>query len=307
MGKRRHNGASFDVRANKKLKLKQDNKASSEKLYTAKDVILVLGDGDFTFSKGLVEHRGSGINLIATSFDSSTAVRDKYKNAYTCINAIRQAKAHVLHDIDATKLDQLVHNDAVPALFDYIIFNFPHSGEQRVHINRVLLLDFFGSARSKLKFRGEVHISLKNKPPYSNWNVEDQAKASGFVLKERRPFRSKLFPGYNHRTTDPDAKKFEADQCTTYVFIVDRSRYPVPTEQPPKTPLVNTQPQDNSSKDKFNDTTKQHKPIPAKVEIPKPKKIESAKQSTPEEDLPMDVQRDIRLMILEKLNQLKYQ
>ncbi|RQM09828.1 hypothetical protein B5M09_004021 [Aphanomyces astaci] len=201
---------------------KQQNLPQTQ-LYTLQDKILVLGDGDFTFSRGLATHRGGGANMYATSFDSSSQVRKKYSNANECIAALTTANAQVLHGIDGTKLDAALPS-SIPALFDYIIFNFPHSGQQRVHINRVLLLDFFESARPKLAFKGEVHITLKTKPPYSNWNVEDQAKASGFVMKERRPFRIDIFPGYHHRTTDPTAKTFEPAQCITTLSPPSKNR-----------------------------------------------------------------------------------
>lgn len=198
-------------------------------LYAAQDEVLVLGDGDFSFSRGLVKHRGTGRGVIATSFDSESQVRSKYPNAEECINAVRSAHGLVLHDVDATKLLALprqVKTHTVPDFFQYIVFNFPHSGQQRVHVNRALLLEFFESARSRLKVHGEVHVTLKTRPPYSNWFIEDQAKEAGFVLKERRKFNIKLFPGYRHRTTDPQAKKFEPDLCVTYVFVVNRAKYP---------------------------------------------------------------------------------
>ncbi|EQC26255.1 hypothetical protein SDRG_15916 [Saprolegnia diclina VS20] len=312
MGKRKH-GAAFDARAVKQLKGKKMDKRSKTQaavqLYTPADRILVLGDGDFSFSKGLVAHRGgSGTNLVATSYDSTSEVRKKYPNAAACIQSITQAKAHVMHGVDATKLSKLPHSDAVPALFDYIIFNFPHSGEQRVHINRALLLDFFESARPKLALRGEAHVTLKTKPPYSNWLVEDQARANGFVVKERRPFRMQLFPGYNHRTTEPDAKKFEPDQCVTYVFIVDRSRFPVVTDLPPKTTSIN-----DASKQV---ATANKTPVPkAKVEEPKavekpkavaklagtPRPIKVPRVASSARELPSSVQADIRALILAKL------
>uniref|UniRef100_K3WQG5 25S rRNA (uridine-N(3))-methyltransferase BMT5-like domain-containing protein n=1 Tax=Globisporangium ultimum (strain ATCC 200006 / CBS 805.95 / DAOM BR144) TaxID=431595 RepID=K3WQG5_GLOUD len=211
-----------------KAKRSRTDADAAAKLYTPKDLILVLGDGDFTFSKGLVKHRGTGDGVFATSFDSDTTVRSKYTNAEQCINDIRSQQGKVFHDVDATKLDELplkLKDGAyVPTFFKYIIFNFPHSGEQRVHINRALLRDFFESARPKLFKTGEVHVTLKTKPPYSNWNIEEQAKAADFVLKERRKFNIRLFPGYNHRTTDPLAKKFEPDLCVTYVFIVNRAK-----------------------------------------------------------------------------------
>lgn len=135
----------------------------------------------------------------------------------------------MLHDVDATKLHRLprvepIKRRTLPSFFQYIVFNFPHSGQQRVHINRVLLLDFFESARGRLTRGGEAHVTLKTRPPYSNWLVEEQAKSAGFVLKQRRKFDARLFPGYRHRTTDPQAKKFEAELCVTYVFVVDRRR-----------------------------------------------------------------------------------
>ncbi|GLD95148.1 hypothetical protein PINS_up003773 [Pythium insidiosum] len=210
--------------------------AKQKKLYNVADVTLVLGDGDFSFSRGLATHRGGGRNLVATSYDSERTVKSKYSNAAECIQAVVQAGGYVLHDVDATRLDamprRLPNGARTPAQFQYIIFNFPHTGQQRVHLNRVLLRDFFESARSKLLQRGEAQVTLKNRPPYSNWQVEDQAKAAGFVLKERRRFEASHFPGYEHRTTDPQAKAFEAELCTTYVFIVNRSKFPfVPASQ----------------------------------------------------------------------------
>ncbi|RLN95093.1 hypothetical protein BBJ28_00000115 [Nothophytophthora sp. Chile5] len=200
-------------------------------LYAAQDDVLVVGDGDFSFSRGLVKHRGGGRGLFATSFDSETQVRAKYPNAQECIAAIRSAHGLVFHDVDATKLHELPLEvksggsmRAIPDFFQYILFNFPHSGQQRVHINRALLLDFFESARDRLAVHGEAHVTLKTRPPYSNWFIEEQAKTAGFVLKERRKFNIRLFPGYNHRTTDPQAKKFEPELCVTYVFVVNRAK-----------------------------------------------------------------------------------
>ncbi|OWZ19148.1 hypothetical protein PHMEG_0006643 [Phytophthora megakarya] len=210
---------------------RQDKQEASTQVYAADDTVLVLGDGDFSFSRGLVKHRGTGRGVLATSFDSESKVRSKYPNAQECIAAVRSAHGLVLHDVDATKLLELPQQvktgaglKPVPDFFHYIVFNFPHSGQQRVHINRALLLNFFESARDRLTAQGEAHVTLKTRPPYSNWFIEEQAKAAGFVMKERRKFNIRLFPGYRHRTTDPQAKKFEPDLCVTYVFVVNRAK-----------------------------------------------------------------------------------
>ncbi|GMF19219.1 unnamed protein product [Phytophthora lilii] len=209
---------------------RHDTQDTHTKLYAAEDDVLVLGDGDFSFSRGLVKHRGTGRGVLATSFDSESQVRSKYPNAQECIAAVRSAHGLVLHDVDATKLLELPQQvktgtgmKAVPNFFQYIVFNFPHSGQQRVHINRALLLNFFESARDRLTTHGEAHVTLKTRPPYSNWFIEDQAKEAGFVLKERRKFNIRLFPGYRHRTTDPQAKKFEPDLCVTRAALTAAS------------------------------------------------------------------------------------
>ncbi|CAI5741924.1 unnamed protein product [Peronospora destructor] len=226
----RFTGSSSDSKTKRQ---RQDIQKTLTQVYAPEDAVLVLGGGDFSFSRGLIKHRGTGRGVFATSFDSENEVRSKYLNAQECIAAVRSARGSVLHDVDATKLLELPRQlktgtgmKTIPDFFQYIIFNFPHSGQQRVHINRALLLNFFESARNRLSVHGEAHVTLKTRPPYSNWFIEDQAKDAGFVMKDRRRFDVRLFPGYRHRTTDPQAKIFEPNLCVTYVFVVNRSKYP---------------------------------------------------------------------------------
>lgn len=50
------------------------------------------------------------------------------------------------------------------------------AGEQRVHLNRALLRDFFESARARLAApRGRAFVTLKMRPPYSEWGAEERA------------------------------------------------------------------------------------------------------------------------------------
>uniref|UniRef100_M4BFN6 25S rRNA (uridine-N(3))-methyltransferase BMT5-like domain-containing protein n=1 Tax=Hyaloperonospora arabidopsidis (strain Emoy2) TaxID=559515 RepID=M4BFN6_HYAAE len=236
--KRRASGPSSSDSSRCLKRQRHELQPTPIQIYAPKDTVLIVGDGDFSFSRGLVKHRGTGLGIIATSFDSDSQVCAKYSNAHECIAAVQSSLGLVLHDVDATKLLELPQHvqtgtgsKTISDVFQYIIFNFPHSGQQRVHINRALLLNFFESARDRLSVHGEVHVTLKTQPPYSNWFVEDRAKEAGFVLKERRKFDSRLFPGYRHRTTDPQAKKFDLDLCVTFVFVVNRSKYPFQERQ----------------------------------------------------------------------------
>lgn len=59
------------------------------------------------------------------------------------IAACEAAGATVMHGVDAGKLQ----GRFADASFKRIIFNFPHTGQQRVHVNRAMVAAFFASAR----------------------------------------------------------------------------------------------------------------------------------------------------------------
>jgi hypothetical protein len=61
--------------------------------------------------------------------------------AQRCLLECESGGAVVYHGVDGTSLV----STAARAPFDRIIFNFPHTGLQRVHDNRALLAGFFES------------------------------------------------------------------------------------------------------------------------------------------------------------------
>ncbi|EKX50304.1 hypothetical protein GUITHDRAFT_104114 [Guillardia theta CCMP2712] len=204
--------------------------------YDSKSLILVVGDGDFSFARGLAKRIGSGEKLYATSLDSSQTVLQKYNSAPANLQFLKQAHANILHNVDATKLERSFKSER----FDRIIFNFPHCGDQRVHLNRELLLNFFRSARDFLRDEGQIHVTIKVRPPYSEWGVEERAKEAGLILRKIIPFDQRLYPGYRHQTTKADAKTFvaaseqEAKLCKTFVFVSVK-KPPPPPEAPKPT------------------------------------------------------------------------
>ncbi|RHY61966.1 hypothetical protein DYB38_009847 [Aphanomyces astaci] len=112
--------------------------------------VLVVGDGDFSFSLAL---------------------------------ATRLADIHV--GVDATNL---ARESWIQTLtFDRIVFNFPHLGgatEEDVEKNQDLLWRFFQSARKYLdNSKGEVHVALRNTLFYNRWDVTAQATKAGLKLK----------------------------------------------------------------------------------------------------------------------------
>ncbi|CAM9298448.1 unnamed protein product [Discosporangium mesarthrocarpum] len=210
------------------------SKAPNAVTYSKEHSILICGDGDFSFTRGVIRQRGTGIGVVATSLDSRQAVLTKYPRAKHWLPELETMGAQVIHSVDATRLKNSLlaatrvgkSKERSRGFFDRVVFNFPHTGVQRVHLNRNLIRDFFGSTRDLVKCAdvgGEVHVTLKDKPPYSGWNVKAMAEEGNLVMLRTLVFDPTLFPGYHHSTTDPRAKEFKADGAKTHVFARARS------------------------------------------------------------------------------------
>ncbi|CAB1101196.1 unnamed protein product [Ectocarpus sp. CCAP 1310/34] len=210
--------------------------------YAKEHSVLIVGDGDFSFTRGVIRHRGTGAGVVATSLDSEKAVLKKYPRAETWLPKLEADGAQVAHSVDATRLEETllgaregrgddgggggVAGEKKRVLFDRVVFNFPHTGAQRTHLNRNLIRDFFASTKGLVKCAaagGEVHVTLKDKPPYSGWNVKAMARESELIMVRCLAFDPSVFPGYRHSTTDPQAKKFDAGGARTNVFCRARS------------------------------------------------------------------------------------
>lgn len=174
--------------------------------FNAEDRILLIGEGDFSFAKSIVEHHGC-YDVTATSFDSQIDLFSKYDpQAEQHTTYLETEGQTVLYSIDATKLDT---NKALKksALFDEVIFNFPHIGgkstdvNRQVRANQELLVKFFTSALSILGPEGTLVVTVFEGEPYSLWNLRDLARHSGLVVERSFKFQSEAYPGYRHART----------------------------------------------------------------------------------------------------------
>lgn len=223
--------------------------------YHHKKHILVVGDGDFSFSralaKGMNKHR-----LFATSLDTFSEVCDKYKSAYENIQALHQlSHVTVCHQVDATNLSQSLQQRQ---MWDDIIWNFPYpngKGRAGTHSSKdcqLLLSQFLSCSVPLLNTPGRIHVTTldRQQPPpqqqtnvstfcadrttsttnhtegvsdddtttVPDWNVPALALQFGMELIEERPFLPKDYPGYVPKRSFEDSSFPRYQSATTLVF-----------------------------------------------------------------------------------------
>ncbi|KAF7059369.1 hypothetical protein CFC21_066281 [Triticum aestivum] len=165
--------------------------------YSSAQSILVVGDGDLSFSLALATAFGSGEKLVATSFESYVHLISMYSKAESNVAQLKRLGATVLHSVSVKKMKK--RTDLKPRRFDRIVFNFPHAGAHRLLVQR-----FFRNASKMLRPLGEIHVSHKTGQPYNRWEIEGLALEFSLLKSEMVAFRKEDYPGYNQKRGDGD-------------------------------------------------------------------------------------------------------
>ncbi|CAJ1960220.1 unnamed protein product [Sphenostylis stenocarpa] len=105
--------------------------------YSSDHQILLVGEGDFSFSLSLARSFGSAFNIVASSLNSYDDVTKMYKHAKSNLDDLRKLGACLLHGVDATKMKH--HSDLKMRRFDRVVFNFPHAGFHRREDNKLMI------------------------------------------------------------------------------------------------------------------------------------------------------------------------
>ncbi|KAI8897373.1 hypothetical protein BC833DRAFT_527182 [Globomyces pollinis-pini] len=183
--------------------------------------ILLLGDGNFSFSLALARHiqnnneiawnylgiansiKSNDIHIIATSFDSHKQLISKYDDAAIILSHLEKFKnVSVLHEVNAWELPLHFENIRFNAI-SLLVWNHPHLGTEDFRLHQFLMAHFFDSAVKVLKtdnvneFMDEpfVRISLVQGQEL-RWNVHNQAGRTGLQTKSIELFNELLWPGY---------------------------------------------------------------------------------------------------------------
>ncbi|KAL2495931.1 uncharacterized protein Fot_39688 [Forsythia ovata] len=193
------------------------------KHYNSYHRILLVGEGDFSFSASLAVAFGSAFFMIATSLDSPDFLKKNYKHAMSNIEKLRSRGCIVMHEIDATKIAN--HHFLGGKSFDRVIFNFPFAGffkelsrENQLRKHRRLVRRFLKNAKEMMSENGEIHISHKTNSFHIEWNLESVASSQGLELIEAVEFNQYDYPNYNTKCGFGGNNNFNCSPSQTYKF-----------------------------------------------------------------------------------------
>ncbi|XP_031491494.1 uncharacterized protein At4g26485-like isoform X1 [Nymphaea colorata] len=195
--------------------------------YSSCHSILLVGEGDFSFSLSLAKAFGHASHMVATSLDTPETLNDKYRFAMENVRELRALGCRVGHGIDVKTMTSNVLLCLCYLKFDRIVFNFPHAGFEypeedvrQIKMHRRLLKGFFLNAKEMLLEDGEIHVTHKTSSPFKEWNLQQKAERRGLVLVERAPFNICDYPGYFNKrgygvVSDTS---FPIGRCCTFKF-----------------------------------------------------------------------------------------
>ncbi|KAL0560851.1 hypothetical protein IC582_001265 [Cucumis melo] len=198
----------------------------SIKHYSSSHKILLVGEGDFSFSACLATAFASASNIVATSLDSPDELVMKYTHANRNLKILEELGGRVLHKVDATTMSQ--HPLLYDMLFDRIVFNFPHAGflygecnTAQIELHRDLVRGFLRNAKRMISKDGEIHITHKTSHPFSKWEIVKLASGEGLALKESAEFYAWQYPNYENKRGDGwnSNGTFPVGACSTFKFF----------------------------------------------------------------------------------------
>ncbi|KAF8080418.1 hypothetical protein N665_0948s0014 [Sinapis alba] len=187
--------------------------------YNNKQKILLVGEGDFSFSLCLAKAFGSATNITATSLDTREELEQKYNDAKNNVEELERRGCTVIHGINVHSMDT-DHRVVRSILYDRVIFNFPHAGLCGRRQHQEVVKGFFLSARKLVDASGEIHVTHKTAYPFNSWNIKTLGEEKGLYCVREMDFETCQYPGYSNKRgsgSDSDSS-FPVGLSSTFMF-----------------------------------------------------------------------------------------
>ena len=162
-------------------------------LHKSSEVLLIVGDGDFSFSRSVATQLRNGHNVIASTWETEEDLIKSYANAKGNVTSLVARGANIEYQVDATNMHK---NRRLLSIVrgrspDVIVFNMPYVRFKQSENfpsthprHRDLIRQFLRSARLMKGFRGRVHITQRtDKVGVDHLGMPKIAREEGFELK----------------------------------------------------------------------------------------------------------------------------
>lgn len=206
---------------------------------------LILGDGNLSYSRALLEKRmgagqdGFAESMTVTEYNPEDKLLETYKAPGTTtqfknfeenVTMLREMGAEVILGVDATALEDAFHDRR----FKRIHFNFPYYHEDKLSPDankaktRELVGNFFASAAAIQQPGDRIHMGLvtgfRDPVWYENatYGVAEFCETYGYVYIAKRnfidPTKGSRYPGYFHVKTSSEQAVNTAQTGREFIF-----------------------------------------------------------------------------------------
>jgi hypothetical protein len=154
-------------------------------------MILIVGDGNFSFTLAILQIRKYDSQIISTSFDTEQQLVQKYDDFRLIQKKIlKYDNVQLVHGVNCLEL-----KTCFDCKFERIIWNHPHLGVENFKTHQFLFLHFFKSALQVLDTRGRIVLSVVQGQE-TRWQVVEAAEKFGLSLLSLELFDEGEYPGY---------------------------------------------------------------------------------------------------------------